>query len=156
MWTKIITFFFGAKAVNEDWVKWLKYGLLIFLLFRVRVIYSWIKLQFDKNVVGKSDNPISNGGYLTDNYIRLLASKLLNAMSGFGTDEDAVDSVYNVMLIYPAGLYDLYSSFGTPKYFAFGSNEFLGTPTDLRGWLAKEISTSDYLKWDTLLTSEGL
>ncbi len=154
MKSKFFSFLNNSKN-KTSFFRGLFYFVVGFLLFfKFKSIKKWITSKLRRFDV--SDSPFTNGGVLTDKYIQTLSEKLFSAMNWFGTDEKAIEEVYAVITLYPTGLLKVYNAFGNPKYLGFGKNDLLGTPMDLKGWLSKELSRSEFEKWNVLFLKYGI
>jgi hypothetical protein len=90
-----------------------------------------------------------------------LASRLYNAFDRFGTNNDEVEAVYQVIKKYAAGgIVDVSNSFGLKYYSLVGTVSVfsvpMGVPLNLSGWVQRELSGDVLVKWLKLFSDGGL
>lgn len=77
-----------------------------------------------------------------------LAQRFFTAMNhAFGTDNEEMDNLYNIVVQNPLMFRDISKAFGVRGY-ALGSEfSYLGEQLDLRGWICEELNFFELRKW---------
>jgi ABC-type oligopeptide transport system ATPase subunit len=85
---------------------------------------------------------------------KAVADKLLKAMDGTGTDEDAV--LRALRELGQGQLQKVISAFGKPHYFAGRLNKTFGSPKDLIQWLKEEHDSDELKPIKEIFTQHGI
>lgn len=150
------------KLLSKYW--YYVVGGLIVLVILVRVLKNLFKspevLNIQTSDISTPTAPIS------DDVAYNLAVQLMIAIDRTGTDEKAIEEVYNKIGGNLTRLKKVYNSFGMPYYstalgivqqkvfaalFAFGTAK-----RNLREILKNELSEKDFAKWNKLFLAAGI
>lgn len=132
-----------------------KYGIWIVAILGLIILYKKIFLGKRSNVITEYK---TNGATITPQQAAAYAESLFNAMDGFGTTNSTIKSIYNILKQNPLNLRAVYNAFGSPSYGWTGQAwlGIWGDNIDLKGWLEKELSPSDYREWNVLFNAAGI
>lgn len=134
-----------------------KYWLYIVGLFGVIIAFRFISRTKTNYIdVTRFD---TTGSTIDINKAKFYADTLYTAMEPFGTDEDSIKEVYNVLSLNPANAAIVYNAFGKRAYGSFGTPLWSWMPStmlDLKGWLKAELSGKNLENWNKLFTSAGV
>lgn len=142
----------GGMNITEQ--KWLGLPVIFVIGIILLIIIFFVGKAYGKNKAtgknssesAKKDINKNNLSYSQSQYDSF-ADTLYQAMSGFGTDEDAIIRIFNQMKTKDDVL-NLIVSFGSRKSF-----RFRGT---LSEWLADELSTSYIEQINSILSKKGI
>lgn len=128
-----------------------------FALLSLGALGAWyFFFRKDKNTIycHVPQKPVASG--LTLERAKALSDVMFFAMETPGTDEDAIEAVYDEISKYPNGFDMLMYAFGLRKYVIAGSSggnfilDMMADDLNLIGWLEKELTYSELKKWRDL------
>lgn len=95
---------------------------------------------------------VKTSGEITEAQAQYMAEKLFDAMKTVGTDEKAIEEVFEQISGYKRAILQVHEAFGLQRYCLVGS-DIVGVKLNLNQWLKQELSTKEYAKWEILYES---
>ena len=124
-----------AKRTTQQTTIWA--GVVIALGIGV---YYWFRTPEEQPSAANTD-PHLPPPNITQNFADETALSLLAAMDNLGTDEAALENILDeLVLLNTNDKIMIWNSFGTPLYMWGMQGAYVGTPTNLGGWLSGELS----------------
>lgn len=92
---------------------------------------------------------VKTSGEITEAQAQYMAEVLFDAMKSIGTDEKAIDEVFNEISSYKRAVLQVHEAFGLQRYCLVGS-DIIGIKLNLKQWLKQELSAKEFAKWEVL------
>lgn len=92
---------------------------------------------------------VKTSGEITEAQAQYIAEILFDAMKSIGTDEKAIDKVFNEISSYKRAVLQVHEAFGLQRYCLVGS-DIIGIKLNLKQWLKQELSAKEFAKWEVL------
>lgn len=92
---------------------------------------------------------VKTSGEITEAQAQYMAEVLFDAMKSIGTDEKAIDEVFNEISSYKRAVLQVHEAFGMQRYCLVGS-DIIGVKLNLKQWLKQELSAKEFAKWEVL------
>lgn len=92
---------------------------------------------------------VKTSGEITEAQAQYVAEILFDAMKSIGTDEKAIDEVFNEISSYKRAVLQVHEAFGLQRYCLVGS-DIIGVKLNLKQWLKQELSAKEFAKWEVL------
>lgn len=92
---------------------------------------------------------VKTSGEITEAQAQYMAEVLFDAMKSIGTDEKAIDEVFNEISSYKRAVLQVHEAFGLQRYCLVGS-DIIGVKLNLKQWLKQELSAKEFAKWEIL------
>ena len=92
---------------------------------------------------------VKTSGEITEAQAQYMAEILFDAMKSIGTDEKAIDEVFNEISSHKRAVLQVHEAFGLQRYCLVGS-DIIGVKLNLKQWLKQELSAKEFAKWEVL------
>lgn len=92
---------------------------------------------------------VKTSGEITEAQAQYMAEVLFDAMKTIGTDEKAIDEVFNEISSHKRAVLQVHEAFGLQRYCLVGS-DIIGIKLNLKQWLKQELSAKEFAKWEVL------
>lgn len=92
---------------------------------------------------------VKTSGEITEAQAQYMAEVLFDAMKSIGTDEKAIDEVFNEISSHKRAVLQVHEAFGLQRYCLVGS-DIIGIKLNLKQWLKQELSAKEFAKWEVL------
>ena len=132
--------------------KLIKSSIVKIIVAVVCAVVAYMLFLLTRKNKATTNYGIVKGGELTQAQAQYFAEQLHDAMKLPGTDEKAIEEVFNEICGHKLAILQVHEAFGGKRYSVWGKS-LIGIKLNLNQWLKEELSSKEYAKWQILYES---